>query len=489
MIPKSVCDGQWLEESAFIYGPWHTHNSYHSVNDNIFSLLTHIYLQYQIIPETHHLLPMIYSHNINSPRSKSAIYNLFQTIFEENRKGSRQLIIPNSKLCIRHAFWGQAYKIIYLDSNVHLSHQLYRLFHTLAYYKFQKTSDHPSHFLSSSVLVPPQANNLILTPDKIPQFKKKAKVCIISRQDGANNPERMLATKTEIAMKDMFLSFGANAEVVYFNKGQSSKEYYEYFRDVDICIGIHGAGLMNCLLSEKPVVMVEFQTGYSFGFTEFSKIAHITRGHYISYDLRNEELIRANGENGYSLSSEVIKQTVVLTLSVLSYGQTQLTTIHEKMNAQADLNAFTNYISQKRSQSKKPLTHILEDPKYISSLLYSGEIIMNMKTKKYYSDKKHSKNINDIWYDEHFLSFAKPADSLSLSESSFKKIDLQEHPLIVGINKQFDVMSEHASSNIEDLNKLIPQHPNIFHFSYQSPRDHQEFRIFLNPYLYFTHPV
>ena len=56
-------------------------------------------------------------------------------------------------------------------------------------------------------------------------------------------------------------------------------------KDIDICIGAHGAGLTNCAFGREGVVLVELQQQFAYGFDSFQKIAHMNRGHHVFYDL------------------------------------------------------------------------------------------------------------------------------------------------------------------------------------------------------------
>jgi len=87
----------------------------------------------------------------------------------------------------------------------------------------------------------------------------------------------------------------------------------KYFGFVDICIGIHGAGLSNCALASDRLILIELQGQWAFGFDSFMKLAHMSNGLYVHYDIRNLSLNYGLGA-GAMLDTSTIEQLVDIAL-------------------------------------------------------------------------------------------------------------------------------------------------------------------------------
>ena len=76
------------------------------------------------------------------------------------------------------------------------------------------------------------------------------------------------------------------------------------FGDVDVCMGIHGAGLANCVFGPPGVTIFEMQTRFhNFGFDSFMKVAHMASGTHVMMDT----------EGMYNKKTGVVLQNSTLT--------------------------------------------------------------------------------------------------------------------------------------------------------------------------------
>lgn len=93
---------------------------------------------------------------------------------------------------------------------------------------------------------------------KLPAFdlrgdNKNIKVIIVTRFqnkiENNNGPIRLLTRKSEIKLKESFIDFGADATICCdYKVVNTTSKLLSYFGYTDICIGIHGAGMTNCML-------------------------------------------------------------------------------------------------------------------------------------------------------------------------------------------------------------------------------------------------
>eukprot|EP01041_Mallomonas_annulata_P013378 gene13378-28363_t len=98
-----------------------------------------------------------------------------------------------------------------------------------------------------------------------------------------------------------------------FQVVNSPVKLVEHFGNVDVCIGIgvHGAGLSNCVLAKQGSVLVELQQSHAFGFDSFMKVAHMTAGSYVFMDIRSFPVHRGKGA-GTVLSVQSVTDMVRL---------------------------------------------------------------------------------------------------------------------------------------------------------------------------------
>ena len=87
------------------------------------------------------------------------------------------------------------------------------------------------------------------------------------------------------------------------------------FGDIDVCMGIHGAGLANCVFGPPGVTVFEMQTRFhNFGFDSFMKVAHMAGGTHVMMDTEG----MYNKKMGVVLQNETLTDIVDLLESIQS---------------------------------------------------------------------------------------------------------------------------------------------------------------------------
>jgi hypothetical protein len=128
------------------------------------------------------------------------------------------------------------------------------------------------------------------------------------------NPYRKLSKDSEARLLKAFEARGASAVICCnFKYVNTASALMSYFGHVDICIGIHGAGLSNCVFGKDGLVMLEMQVHHAYGFDSFMKIAHMAGGSYLFYDTRETPKLRAKGA-GAILDQQTVEKMADLAL-------------------------------------------------------------------------------------------------------------------------------------------------------------------------------
>jgi hypothetical protein len=69
--------------------------------------------------------------------------------------------------------------------------------------------------------------------------------------ENKNGPIRLLTRNSEEKLKKSFIKFKANAAICCdYKVVTTTSKLLSYFGYADICIGIHGAGMANCMLGD-----------------------------------------------------------------------------------------------------------------------------------------------------------------------------------------------------------------------------------------------
>jgi len=102
---------------------------------------------------------------------------------------------------------------------------------------------------------------------------RPVRVVVMSRNWGAIKPHRNLDPSAEEAIKVGFEGRGAQVVICCSpTEGQTMEGMVAYMHEADICVGMHGAGLINCAYSAHKVTVVEIQHTFGRHFDGFMKV-------------------------------------------------------------------------------------------------------------------------------------------------------------------------------------------------------------------------
>jgi hypothetical protein len=145
----------------------------------------------------------------------------------------------------------------------------------------------------------------------------KLQVVLVTRNFDGNSKQavRAIQGKSELALVG---AFGKSPEVAgvtrccQFAKYRTIESLAAVFANADICVGVHGAGLSNCLLGPPGMIVFEMQAkrfSY-FGFDSFMKIAHMSSGTYMGY------VATSIGAQGMIFSADEVSDMVATVLQL-----------------------------------------------------------------------------------------------------------------------------------------------------------------------------
>lgn len=145
------------------------------------------------------------------------------------------------------------------------------------------------------------------------------KVVVITRNTSdRTTPMRKISGVSEKTFVDAFQRRGAKAVVCCDYKHVNTiPKLVSYFGYADICIGMHGAGMSNCILGGKPQVVVELQNHHAFGYDNYIKIAHMSGGSYVFFDSRGVQKVHGVG-GGAIIPPQSVESIVDLALNAYS---------------------------------------------------------------------------------------------------------------------------------------------------------------------------
>jgi len=325
----SYCKTVWNTSAYFLF-PWEAANTYHSLNDNVLSIISSIVLQHVTSPtlplsrylntssDFGHRTLFLFKRiqGTDSSLNPSLLFQLFRLLFEDDVRPA-QTLLSGGPHCIRRLTWGSALKLFYRDSLVKLRRVVYKVFrHVIRESKefpqilppLQSFSGNSSKSSFQSSSSSPQLSASSIPPPR---------VVIITRNTTMRDPDpwRKVSRKSEYALLRAFEAQGAQALICcdFKRTVNNITKLLQVFNQADICIGMHGAGLSNCILGPEKQVLVEFQTHHAFGFDSYMKIAHMGKGSYIFYDSRDTPKWRGDGA-GAVLPESDIKQLVELSM-------------------------------------------------------------------------------------------------------------------------------------------------------------------------------
>lgn len=293
-------------ESAIFLFPWERHNTFHAMNDNLLSVLASMsitYLTSQKLPDSLFLFKQ------HRSERQSLMFDLVHIIFDGR-------VFPASELfregphCVTHLVWGTSMKPFYRDSLVDLRRVIYLVLHDVL----------RSSLSSSSITQQNSDVNSMVRTTSVSGTSTKPRVIIVTRNTTKplTDASRRLTTESEQQLAEAFRKVGAEVIICCdFRYVNTIPKLVSLFGQTDICIGIHGAGLSNCLLAPKKVVLLEMQVHHAFGFDSFMKVAHMARGYHIFHDIRSNSRNKSpHPDIGIILNDQSISEMVELCMSV-----------------------------------------------------------------------------------------------------------------------------------------------------------------------------
>ena len=313
--------------AVFLF-PWETNNGFHTFNDNVLSILSNIVLQYITSPKVSAKdTPRYILYEFNAVGRKyegatSMLYDLLKVIFGWEYVRPVRELLRGGPHCVRQLSWASATKPIYRDTLVDLRRATSDvLAHILHAYKVE--ADHNATVAnsiastSSSTLqrtTKTVKSSIVRTPVQIVRtpglIVRTPRVVIVTRNESVD-PLRKLHPDSEYSMMRGFQRQGDAVEVCCnFTAVNTIALLLEHFQDVDICVGIHGAGLTNCAFARPGVVVVELQVFHAYGVQSFPKIAHMAGGDYVVHDLRGLRKVPGRSMYGIVLPEQTVQNVV-----------------------------------------------------------------------------------------------------------------------------------------------------------------------------------
>lgn len=357
LLPACV---QFWDTSAYFHFPWENTNSYHAFNDNIFAILAHVVLQHVTGSDSTfasgsglRTLFMFRRTGFTKKTDVSQVFKLLFWLFEGDVREARQ-ILEGGPHCIRHVAWGTAIKVFYRDSLVSLRRVVYKVMQSMLRsspsYPRQSANEfsqpspsamapavstaHKSGGLisllwqsmfGSSMPLPGQGVGGSSTSSggtktelhrAIAALGVVPRVVIVTRNmtGGPYAPARKVAWRSELELRSIFEDRGAKAVICCdFDVVNTVPKLMTYFGFVDICVGVHGAGLSNCALAPDRQIVVELQSDWAYGFDGFMKLAHMSNGLYVHFDIRSYPLLYGLGA-GTLIDTGSLEQLVDMVL-------------------------------------------------------------------------------------------------------------------------------------------------------------------------------
>jgi hypothetical protein len=518
VVPLTSCNGHWKNESAFFLFPWEYINAFHAMNDNLFVVLTSIYLQSALYPQYRTIPKSLYGFRLPPIKDilPTNMFNLLDEFFHRRHFPAARLF-RDGPHCIQNVNWGSALKPFYRDSFYHLRMKLSEFFKMILRHQY-RLPDASLKMKRPQLLTTREIGSGAKQENTtIPKFSRGPKVMIMTRQPfrnvdrvtsqekTSNSPDRKIAQQSEAKLMQLYRSYGATVEICC-DFSLSAQAITEKIWDTDICIGIHGAGLTNCIFGREGIVIIELQTDYNFGLDTFLKIAHMMKGHYMLYDIRQAPLHRGVGA-GSKLSDKVIEDIVYLSYGVWQYSMDytlpKITTNIQKIDAQEiPAIAFippsrTNSDNEKRNESVVfmkdggqqetiPLIQQFhENPQLVYQLLYRQEVLIDMEHDRFHVDSE-SISLNGAPLISQLQRIIPRKLSPSKRDKLVKKFNFTIHPLtdhpayssiekLVNISRMVGNLKR--SEYTKRIREIAKQH-NIVPYKQNS---HREYFLFLNP--------
>mgnify|MGYP006192768151 FL=1 len=288
--------------------PWEVTNAFHAFHDNVMAVLAEVIVDYLHTGGTNTGKKYtLYQHkywyskqwryyDFESRKRHTRMYDLLPIIFGEENVLPASSLLEGGPHCVKHLNWATARRTIHSDALVDIRRAIYDVLHHILHSYTANTPRTTSTTSTISTTTTASLNNTTATNTRAtpvpytkynkPSAEHKPRVMIVSRA-GSPFADRMISTNSELALVRQYEQAGFQAEVCCnFTEVNTIDKLIHKFQDVDICVGIHGAGLANCVLGKRGVTIVELQTSYGYGKTFFHKLAHMAYGQHIFYDIR-----------------------------------------------------------------------------------------------------------------------------------------------------------------------------------------------------------
>jgi hypothetical protein len=287
----------------------------------------------------------------------NALFRILHVLFDGDvQPASALLASTGGAQCVRRVVWGSAAKPFYADGLGHLRRVLYAVLRRVLQLRYGDKlvpSGRADVSGEYAVLAENNANVRAERGDAAGAGAAataaaaaktgggaKIKVVLVSRNlDGSQSKlARSLQETSERALLGAFQrEGGVHAErCCRFGDFRTPESLLAIFADADVCIGVHGAGLTNCLLGPPGMLVFELQARRFpyFGFDSFMKIAHMAGGTYACY------IAPKVAENGMALSADAVDDIVHTAMAlVASSGSSGLASASQRSRSQVAPNS------------------------------------------------------------------------------------------------------------------------------------------------------
>lgn len=478
-LPASMCTAYKNETAVFVF-PWETSNAFHSLNDNTFAVLSQVLLHRLLHAPTNAAAEpyRVYSWGRSTPMKSTTMFQLLFYLFSDhNRLSSTTKLLTGGATCLQASAWGSPVKVFYFDSLFNFRAEQYVFLRSL---------------LATSMPQLPQ-------PSK---GNRRPKVVIVSRRDTAV-VGRKLSLDSEQRLADVYRAQGAEVSICCnFTQLNTVEKVVAAFWDVDICVGVHGAGMINCVFGRPGLVVVELQNHHAFGLETFMRMAHMARGHYVFYDVRSARKIANDVSGGAHLTPSLVTRIVDTTLALLRFSQRHLPVVEARMHPQ-NMTAPNGTLLHRHSRDyridsgrlftyKPPLTGA-----QIAQRWYSHELVLDFQARRAYHDRQPL--VEEFLRDDlqrqlrrggrDGAQTAPAAGSFEAAASaSYRPIG---HALeaLRNLDKEQSVQQRFPMDN---KTKRRRKHARFTHidggFTYVAPQDHEELWVFFHPALFGDFP-
>jgi hypothetical protein len=352
--------------AVFLF-PWEAHNTFHALNDNVLSVLSNVILHYLHTPAGLSALSMprytLYTFQ-SSVGAPTLMFHLLSVIFGTTYNRPARALLAGGPHCVRSLSWVSPIKPFYKDTLADLRRASYDVLqHILNAYSPATTTPvttavmHGRHLLPAQLSLRParaytkqlvrhshtnaapasiiennqpassvqavlnsgvtDRNNVNSGSIHVGTFIPGAPRLVIVTRRGGSDPSRKINPASELQLLRAYEKLGFNTEICCdFSMVNTVPLLLEHFLGVDVCVGIHGAGLTNCVFGRPGMTVVELQTHHGYGSLLFHKIAHMAGGQHLFYDLRNIEKMKGVKDAGFELGTQMLQELTSLTLLV-----------------------------------------------------------------------------------------------------------------------------------------------------------------------------